>query len=108
MVTPLADYHHQHFESHAEQCWLKRDCKELRSECRNLNSPVQGQTSLYHQTGFEKGNIELQASHFFGNSCNVTCFDEYVCIRKRQKAGWSFYVVIFGSRIKLTWTFFFG
>jgi hypothetical protein len=27
-------------------------------------------------------------------------------IRKRQKAGWSFYVVIFGTRIKLTWTIF--
>jgi hypothetical protein len=31
-----------------------------------------------------------------------------VYIRKRQKAGWSFFVVIFGTRIKLMWTFFMG
>jgi hypothetical protein len=29
-------------------------------------------------------------------------------IRKRQKAGWSFYVVIFGTMVEVTWTFFFG
>jgi hypothetical protein len=34
--------------------------------------------------------------------------DFNTCIRKRQKAGWSFYVVIFGTRIEFDVDLFFG